>query len=103
MQERGALRHHYVALPVPELTEGEAVFTHFSGPRIACLLPLVLFLRTLIESPCWERPPLQAAFMFDDPNLHWTSYGFIDYADMVRHAAAGNYHVSMATIPLDGW
>ena len=24
-------------------------------------------------------PPLRAAFVFDDPNLRWRSYGFIDY------------------------
>ena len=103
IQEQGDCRHHYVALPPPELNDGEPLFTHFSGQRIACLLPLVLFVRSLAEDQCWELPPLQAAFMFDDPNLHWTSYGFIDYGEMVRHAVAGHYHVSMATIPLDAW
>lgn len=103
IQEQGDCRHHYVALIPPELNDGEPLFTHFSGQRIACLLPLVLFVRSLAEDQCWEPPPLQAAFMFDDPNLHWTSYGFIDYGEMVRHAAEGNYHVAVATIPLDGW
>ena len=41
--------------------------------------------------------------MFDDPNLHWRSYGFIDYNEMVRHAVAGKYRVCVATIPLDAW
>lgn len=103
IQERGDCRHHYVALTPPELNDGEPLFTHFSGQRIACLLPLVLFVRSLAEDQRWELPPLQAAFMFDDPNLHWTSYGFIDYGEMVRHAVAGHYHVSVATIPLDAW
>jgi hypothetical protein len=103
IQERGTCRHHYVAMPPPELDDGEALFTHFSGQRIACLLPLVHFLRSLAENESWEPPPLQATFMFDDPNLHWTSYGFIEYGEMVRHAVAGNYHVSVATIPLDAW
>jgi hypothetical protein len=102
-QDRSQCRHHYVALPPPELDDGEALFTHFSGQRVACLLPLVLFVRSLVEERGWEPPPLHATFMFDDPNLHWTSYGFIDYAEMVTHATAGNYHVSIATIPLDGW
>jgi hypothetical protein len=103
IQEHGGCRHHYVALPPPELKDGEALFTHFTGQRIACLLPLVLFVRALAEDQRWELPPLQATFMFDDPNLHWTSYGFIDYGQMVRHAVGGNYHVSLATIPLDAW
>jgi hypothetical protein len=102
-QERGAFGHHYVSLPPPELNNGEPLFAHFSGQRIASLLPLALFVRSLGEDPRWEPPPLRAAFMFDDPNVHWTSYGFIDYHEMVRHAAAGNYHVSVATIPLDAW
>ena len=28
----------------------------------------------------WRPPPLRAAFVFDDPNLRWRSYGYIDYA-----------------------
>jgi hypothetical protein len=96
-------RHHYVALQPPELNDGEPLFMHFCGPRMACLLPLVLFVRSLAEGQGWEPPPLQATFMIDDPNLHSTSYGFIDYGEMVRRATAGNYHVSVATIPLDAW
>ena len=103
IRDVGACRHHFVALIPPALEDGEPLFPHFSGQRLACLLPLVLFVRSLTEDPSWERPPLQAAFMFDDPNLHWTSYGFVDYGEMVRHAVAGNYHVSIATIPLDTW
>jgi hypothetical protein len=102
-QGLGHCRHHYVALSPPALNDGEALFTHFSGQRLVCLLPLVLFVRSLAEDQCWVPPPLQATFMFDDPNLHWTSYGFVDYGEMVRHAVARNYHVSMATIPLDAW
>ena len=102
-QDRGRYRHHYVSLPVPELNDHDALFTHFSGQRMACLLPLVLFVRSLAEDQCWQSPPLQATFMVDDPNLHWTSYGFIDYGEIVSHAVAANYHVSVATIPLDSW
>jgi hypothetical protein len=103
IQDQSDCRHHYVALPPPQLNNGEALFTHFSGQRMACLLPLVLFVRSLAEDPRWKPPPLQATFMFDDPNLHWTSYGFVDYGEMARRAVAGNYHVSIATIPLDAW
>jgi hypothetical protein len=41
--------------------------------------------------------------MFDDPNLHWSSYGYIDYEVLTRHAAAHNYHVALAMIPIDTW
>ena len=31
-----------------------------------------------------ESPPVRAAFLFDDPNLRWRSYGFIDYRELAR-------------------
>jgi hypothetical protein len=95
--------HHYSALQPPTLDDGDALFIHLSGQRMARLLPLVLFVRSLAEDQAWEPPPLQASFMVDDPNLHWRSYGFINYRNMVEHAQAGGYHVSVATIPLDAW
>jgi hypothetical protein len=95
--------YHYCSLSPPELNEAEPLFLNLCGQRFARLLPLVMFLRSVNDDDGWEPPPLQAAFMFDDPNLHWTSYGFIDYAEIVRQAIAANYHVSIATIPLDAW
>jgi hypothetical protein len=41
--------------------------------------------------------------MFDDPNLHWGSYGFIDFAKLARHARESNYHAAFAMVPLDAW
>jgi hypothetical protein len=41
--------------------------------------------------------------MFDDPNLHWRSYGYVKYHELVEDACEHNYHVSFATIPMDGW
>jgi hypothetical protein len=41
--------------------------------------------------------------MFDDPNLHWGSYGFIDFKKLVRHAKEANYHATFAMVPLDAW
>ncbi len=102
-QDRSKSGNHLVALPPPELNPGEPLFVHFSGKRLACLLPLVVFLRSLTADPHWEAPPLQAAFMFDDPNLHSGSYGFVEYRRILDRASAGNYHVSFATIPLDAW
>ncbi len=48
-------------------------------------------------------PPLRATMLFDDPNLRWRSYGYINYTDLVRHADEHGYHSSMAMIPLDAW
>ncbi|MBI5584175.1 MAG: hypothetical protein HY892_10145 [Deltaproteobacteria bacterium] len=95
--------HHHVSLPLPELQAGEPLFQYFHGRRFLALLPLFLFLRALTEDPTWLRPPLQACFMFDDPNLHWPTYGFIDYAEIARQAEKHRYHVSFATVPRDGW
>ena len=95
--------HHHVATPLPELAEDEAVYLHFSQNRFLALLPLFVFLREVTEDPRWEEPPIQACFMFDDPNLHWSTYGYIDFDEMTRHAQQHDYHVSSATIPLDSW
>jgi hypothetical protein len=103
MQEREGRQQHYVALPVPELNDGEPLFQYFNGRQFLHLLPLMLFLRTLTGDRSWAPPPLQACFMFDDPNLHWRTYGFVDFARMAAHAQRRHYHVSFAMIPLDAW
>ena len=41
--------------------------------------------------------------MFDDPNLHSPTYGFISFSDLADHARANRYHAAMATVPLDGY
>lgn len=95
--------HHYVSTPVPELKDDESLFQHFHGRQFLRLLPLILFLRALADDKRWERPPLRACFTLDDPNLHWRTYGFVDYSNIAVHAERQNYHVSFAMIPLDTW
>ena len=102
-QEGGGRNHDFVALSIPELDEGESLFQCFYGNQFLHMLPLLLFLRGLTDEQCWEPPPLQACFMFDDPNLHWGTYGHINFEEMIRDAQQNNYHVSFATIPLDSW
>ena len=103
MQESVGRQHHYVAASIPELNEGEALFQHFHGNQFLSMLPLLIFLRALTGDHRWEQPPLQACFMLDDPNLHWRTYGFVDFAEISAHAQTHRYHVSFATIPLDAW
>ena len=73
-----------------------------SGSFIA-LLPLVHLLRRVTGYAEWTRPGPRAAFVFDDPNLHWPSYGYIHFAQLARHAVEHGYHAAMAMVPLDAW
>ena len=61
------------------------------------------FLGQVLGADGWTPPPLRASFVIDDPNLHWSSYGFLKYGELVAHATRHGYHVGFATIPLDGW
>ncbi len=92
-----------VAIPIPELDADEVLRDCLSPGRCMALLPLVHFLRSISRDADWQPPPLRATLMIDDPNLHAMSYGFIDFASLVEHATTHNYHLSSATIPLDGW
>jgi hypothetical protein len=103
MEEIKGQQHHYVASPIPEMNDGEPLLQYFHGNQFLFLLPLLIFLRALTRDRRWEQPPLQASFMFDDPNLHWRTYGFINFADIAEHAKMHNYHACFATIPLDTW
>jgi len=103
IQESMHCRHHYVSMSIPELNDDEPLFRYFHGEQFLRLLPFFLFLRSLADDKGWEPPPLQACFMFDDPNLHWPTYGFMKFAEMMRHAGTYKYHSSIATIPLDAW
>jgi hypothetical protein len=66
-------------------------------------LPLVHFVRRVTADVDWSPAPQHACFMFDDPNLHYVKYGYIDYARLAAQARERNYHVAIATIPLDAW
>lgn len=96
-------RHHFTSEAIPALVEREPIFRHFDQDGFFGLLPLLAFLQEVVSDPGWEGPPLQACFMFDDPNLHWSTYGFLDFEEFADHAEAHGYHGSFATIPLDGW
>jgi hypothetical protein len=97
--------HAVDAIPdiLRELEPGEFLFDQLQSKTWTGLLPLVCFLHRTAGDRAWSPPSLRASIMFDDPNLHWPSYGFLDYKALARHARANGYHVSIATIPLDAW
>jgi hypothetical protein len=92
-----------VALGPEEMSERQTVYDHFNRRRWLRLLPFFHFLKRLTSSDAWQPPPLRACFMFDDPNLHWPTYGFLDLRKLALHARDFNYHVSFAMVPLDAW
>jgi len=101
---RGAsARADVTTAQLPIIDYYPSFFEYFNRDNFINLLPLVDFVRRLTGEDQWTQPPLRACFMFDDPNLHSTGYGFIDFPTLARHAEQCRYHVSFATIPLDGW
>jgi hypothetical protein len=89
--------------PLAELGEQETLREHLRAGCFMGLLPLLHFLDLVLGAQGWTLPPLRASFVIDDPNLHWPSYGFLKYKDLVNHASRHRYHVGLATVPLDGW
>jgi hypothetical protein len=76
------------------------LFTRFHQDEWFALLPLLCLLRDVSG---WTAPPVRANLMFDDPNLHWRSYGYVHYEEIVEHARACGYHASFAMVPMDVW
>ncbi len=94
----------FVAASWPEeLGSGATLREQLTVGRFMGLLPLAHFLRELSVAASWEQPESTACFVFDDPNLHWWSYGYLDYRELAAHAEAHDYRVTAATIPLDQW
>ncbi len=92
------------ALLIPaELGPREALRDRLCDERSAALLPLLHFLRAQTEAIRWQPPAPRASLLFDDPNLHWPSYGFVKLAELGAHAREHRYHVALATVPLDAW
>jgi hypothetical protein len=90
-------------MPLPAIAREQSFSDTFKEERFLRMLPLLHFLRTLSSRSTYRPPPLRATFIVDDPNLHWPRYGYVDYNEIAQHARKESYHVSFATIPLDGW
>jgi hypothetical protein len=95
--------HELIAAAPAELAAGESLRERLAPGRCLALLALVHFIQSLsAEPPSWATPP-GAAFVLDDPNLHWPSYGHLRYEQLARHAREHGYHMVIAMAPLDGW
>ncbi len=94
---------HCSLYPLAELGEGQTLRDHLCPGSFMGLLPLLHFLGALLADQGWKLPAPRAAFVIDDPNLHWPSYGFLKYPQLAEHASRHGYHLAFATVPLDGW
>jgi hypothetical protein len=101
-KSRGSAPVHRVRCALPELGPDQALRDLFTEHALT-LIALVQFLRTVTDADSFSSPKLRAVILFDDPNLRWRTYGFIDYRQLLEHADAHGYHASMAMIPLDVW
>ncbi len=103
VREVGSRRHYRCAFPLPAVAPHQSFHDVFQGPGFLALLALLEFLRHAVDGLNQVNAPLRAAFIIDDPNLHWPRYGHVDYEELGRSAARGRYHVAFAMIPLDTW
>jgi hypothetical protein len=103
VSRQGDRTHFRSGFALPELSVDGSLIEVLSGDRFLEMLPLIHWLREICAGTAYHEPPLRACFIFDDPNLHWPRYGFVDYRQIAVRAATLNYHVAFATIPLDSW
>lgn len=94
---------HCSRYPLAELSDGQTLRDHLCPGSFMGVLPLLHFLTSLLAGSGWTLPAPRAAFVIDDPNLHWPSYGFLKYGELAAHALRHGYHLAFASVPLDGW
>lgn len=84
-----------------ELGPGEFLRDRLTAGRFWSLLPLVELLRRVCAERSRAPASLRACFVIDDPNVRFSSYGYVSYPALARDAREHGYHVAIATIPLD--
>lgn len=87
MSATGVAKHFRSALPLPRISADQNFSDVFNGERFLEILPFLYFLRQICESRVYQNPPLRAAYIIDDPNLHWPRYGFADYREIADSCA----------------
>lgn len=88
---------------LPEAKSNQPAVLRLIENRWLQLVPLLDFLATVTAPFDWDRPLPRACLMFDDPNLHMQTWGFINFLQLAQHAEEHNYHAAMAMVPLDTW
>ena len=103
VREQDGVRHYRSALELPFVPGGGVLHEAFNEFQFLAMVPLIHWLREIGNEIVFRPPPLRACYIFDDPNLHWPTYGRVKYREIAAHAERENYHVSFATVPLDVW
>jgi hypothetical protein len=103
VSEYDGIKHFRSVLPLPIISSEQNFSDVFNGECFLEMLILLQFIREVSANIAYQNPPLRAGFIIDDPNLHWLSYGFVNYREIAAHAQKENYHISFATIPFDTW
>jgi hypothetical protein len=102
-RKEGSNRSQMCAVDTEQFEKAQPLVRRLSGDAFLQMLPIIHFIRQITGEDTWSSPPLRANLMLDDPNLHATHYGWVNFREIARHASLHNYHASMATIPLDAW
>jgi hypothetical protein len=84
-----------------ELADHDFLRDHMAAGRFWSLLPLVHFLKRISFGLSPRTQPRHACFIIDDPNVRFSSYGYVHFPELASDARECGYHVAVATIPLD--
>lgn len=103
VRSREGAAHYFSSLTLPRVAPQEHFYHLLGSARFLSMLPLIEFLRQCRGDNRYMPQPPRACIVFDDPNLHFTTYGYIDYQRLADHAELHGYHVAIATIPMDAY
>jgi hypothetical protein len=101
IDENQTYKRYYSLIPPCNLENYQSLKDKFNSKDFIQVLPIIAFLRELEEPDSIIYPAPKASIIIDDPNLHRSKYGFIDYNNMVADSKLKGYHINLATIPLD--
>jgi hypothetical protein len=101
VREPGPVGRELVAGELPELARGEVLRDRIAPGNCLTLIALFQFLRSACSNDLWTPAGPRACIIFDDPNVRWGTYGYVDYAELIRDSRDHGYHLSFAHIPLD--
>jgi hypothetical protein len=86
-----------------ELEKNSSLMDYFYINGFFPLMVFIHFLREVTSDIGYKMPSLKACYIIDDPNIRFLSYGYVNFPEIVSIAKKHNFHISLATIPLDLW